>query len=83
MGEFSRMADSNVNFNFEKTDNVNQSSSIKEISLEKQRSYVIKESLPQKAEGLGYTLNASRKQNMMSNHYVYFNTNIKRYSLLG
>ncbi|MFW1729942.1 surface lipoprotein assembly modifier, partial [Acinetobacter baumannii] len=66
----------NVNFNFEKTDNVNQSSRIKEISIGKATFIRDQESLPQKAEGIGYTLNASREQNMMSNHYVYFNTTL-------
>ncbi len=66
-----------INFNFEKTNNVNQSSNIKEISIGNATFIRDKGSLPQKAEGIGYTLNASREQNMMSNHYVYFNTTLK------
>ena len=66
----------NVNFNFEKTNNVNQSSNIKEISIGDATFIRDEESLPQKAEGIGYTLNASRDQNMMSNHYVYFNATL-------
>ena len=61
-----------VNFNFEKTDNVNQSSNIKEISIGDATFIRDEESLPKKAKGLGYTLNASREKNMMSNHYAYF-----------
>ena len=46
----------NVNFNFEKTDNVNQSSNIKEISIGDATFIRDEESLPQKAQGIGYTL---------------------------
>ena len=59
-----------VNFNFEKTDNVNQSSNIKEISIGDATFIRDEESLPQKAQGIGYTLNASREKNMMSKHYA-------------
>lgn len=51
-----------VNFNFEKTDNVNQSSNIKEISIGDATFIRDEESLPKKAKGLGYTLNASREK---------------------
>lgn len=61
-----------LNFNFEKTDNVNQSSNIKEISIGDATFTRDEESLPQKAQGIGYTFNASREKNMMRNHYAYF-----------
>ena len=65
-----------VNFNFEKTDNVNQSSNIKEISIGDATFIRDEESLPQKAQGIGYTLNASREQNIINNHYAYFNATL-------
>ena len=65
-----------VNFNFEKTDNVNQSSNIKEISIGDATFIRDKESLPQKAQGIGYTLNASHEQNFIRNHYAYFSATL-------
>lgn len=59
-----------LNFNFEKTNNVNQSSNVEKITIGDATFIRDKESLPQKAQGIGYKLSETREQNMSSNHYV-------------
>lgn len=66
----------NVSVNFENTDNVNQSSNIKEISIGDTVFVRDQESLPQKAHGIGYNLNASREYNVVNNHYLYLNVGL-------
>lgn len=65
-----------LNLNFEKTDNVNQSSNVKEISIGDATFIRDKESLPQKAQGIGYTLSESLEQNITNNHYAYFSATL-------
>lgn len=65
-----------VNFNFKNTNNVNQSSDIKEIQIGDAVFVRDKESLPQKAQGIGYYLGISREYNIVDNHYLYVNTGL-------
>lgn len=59
------------NLSFEKTNNVNQSSNIREITIGEAIFIRDKESLPQKAQGIGYQLGITREKNIINNHYNY------------
>lgn len=56
--------------NYERTDNVNNASAIKEITLGKLTFQKNADSLPQKAQGIRYSGSLSRDFNLAGNHYL-------------
>jgi len=59
-----------VNFSYEKTDNVNQASDLKELVLGDAVFVRSEDSLPQKAHGIRYGLSSSMDKNIFGNHYL-------------
>ena len=66
----------NLNFSYEKTDNVNQSSKVETITLNGAEFARTQDSLPQKAQGIDYTLGISREVNFIKNSYLSYNVNL-------
>ncbi|MBF7688209.1 DUF560 domain-containing protein [Acinetobacter sp. EC24] len=59
-----------VNASYEKTNNVNQASSLKEITINGKNFIRSTESLPKKAQGMNYSMGISREKNIVGHHYV-------------
>lgn len=66
----------NLNLSYKKTDNVNQASNLQEIILNGAKFIRSKESLPQKAQGIDYTLGLFREKNIIRNSYLNFNVSL-------
>ncbi|SDB82289.1 Protein of unknown function [Acinetobacter boissieri] len=60
-----------LNLSYEKTNNVNQASNLKEITIKGAKFIRSEESLPQKAQGIDYSLGVSREKNIVGHHYAY------------
>lgn len=65
-----------LNFNYEKTDNVNQASDLKIITIGNATFIRSEEDLPQKAEGSGYNINLSKDTNISKNNYINISATI-------
>lgn len=65
-----------VNFSYEKTDNVNQASDLKELILGDAVFVRDEDSLPQKANGVRYSLSSSKDKNILGNHYLLANVEL-------
>ncbi|MCF9047368.1 surface lipoprotein assembly modifier, partial [Acinetobacter nectaris] len=66
----------NFNFSYERTDNVNQSSNIREIILNGAKFVRNKGSLPQKAQGIDYALGIFHEKNIIKNSYLNFSISL-------
>lgn len=60
-----------LNLSFEKTDNVNQSSNVRQVTIGDATFIRDQDALPQKAQGMGYKLGVLRDKNITDNHYAY------------
>lgn len=65
-----------VNFSYEKTDNVNQASDLKELVLGDVVFVRSEDSLPQKANGVRYSLSSGKDKNILGNHYLLANVEL-------
>lgn len=66
----------NLNLSYRKTDNVNQSSNIREITLNGAKFIRNQDSLPQKAQGIDYALSIFREKNIIKNSYLNFSISL-------